>query len=585
MTEHYPQGFAAARAVYRRLLRYVSPYWKIFAASIFCMVIFALTDTAFAYLMQPMLDGGFAKRDSGMVRTIAFMIILLFMARGVLHFLSTYGMTWVSRQVIKDLRAQMFVRMIHLPNYFFDHTSSGHLISKFSYDVEQVAEASTTVITILAKELFTVLGLLAWMFYLNWLLALVFVTAGPFVAVIIVQVNRRLRRISHRIQVSMGNVVHIVEEAIKAQQVIKIFGGEKYEQQRFDKENKYNQHMQMKMAVTSAVSAPLMQMIAACALAGIIYLASMESVLSKVTVGTFVSYMTAMLMLMPPLKRLTNINTALQKGIVASHSIFQLLDEKTEEKLGTISTLPVKQQIVFDAVGFTYEPSKAQTLSGINFTVACGKSVALVGRSGSGKTTLMKLLTRLYPLTHGKITIDGVDINTLELKSLRRCMAMVSQDVVLFNDTIYNNVAYAMDNVTEEQVVSALEVAYALEFVEKLPQGMQTLVGENGVLLSGGQRQRLAIARAIVKNAPILILDEATSALDNESERYIKKALENLMQNRTTLIIAHRLTTIESADLIVVLDQGHLVEMGQHQELLTNNGHYAALHRHRFSEA
>ncbi|MDX1251700.1 MAG: lipid A export permease/ATP-binding protein MsbA [Gammaproteobacteria bacterium] len=570
--------------VYKRLLGYSLPYWKIFAVSVFAMVFFAATDTAFAALMKPMLDGSFVDKNPDTIRFIPLAIIGLFLIRGVTGFISEYGMAWVGRQVINNLRHAMFQQMLRLPTTFYDKTSSGQLISKLTYDVEQVAHASTTALTVMVRDTLTLIGLMAWMLYLNWMLALTFLVAGPFIALLIAYVNKRFRRISGRIQASMGGVTEAVEQAIEGQRVIKIFGGQRHQTGIFDKVNEANRRQQMKMTATREASVPLIQLVAGSALAGIIALATSPEMLKEITVGTFMSFIVAMTMMLAPIKRLTNIHSSIQRGIVAAESIFELLDREAEKDTGALRIERARGAIEYHNVSFAYDASKGRVLENINLGIVPGQTVAFVGRSGSGKSTLVSLLPRFYDLSIGRITLDGHDIRDLALESLRNQIALVGQEVILFNDTIANNIAYGRGGeVREEEIIRAAEAAHAMEFIRQLPQGLHTVIGEKGVLLSGGQRQRLAIARALFKDAPILILDEATAALDTESERAIQAALEQLVRNRTTLIIAHRLSTIERADVIVVMDRGRIVEQGRHAELLARGGHYASLHRMQFA--
>ena len=574
-----------ATAVYRRLLGYVRGYWKAIVAAVIAMAVYAATDTGFAALMKPMIDGSFVNRDPHVVAMIPFLLILLFFLRGSSGFISTYCMAWVGRKVIRDMRKQMFNHLMRLPVTFFDNNSSGKLISKFTFDVEQVYQASTTSVTILIRDTLTVIGLVGWMFYINWMLATVFFLVGPPIAYTVNHVNKRFRRVSNKIQSSMGDVTHTVEEAIAGQRVIKTFGAEDYETAHFAKVNETNRHQNMKMAVASAASSPVIQFISAVALSGVIFIATRQSLMEMISVGSFMSFVVAMMMLLAPIKRLSNVNGPLQRGIVASHSAFTLIDSAAESDTGGIELPRAQGAIEYRGVSFYYAAEKGNALSDINLRIEPGQTVAVVGRSGSGKSTLVSLLPRFYDPSAGKITLDGHDLRELKLANLRRQIAWVGQDVTLFNDTISHNIAYGRrEEVSDADIIQAAETAHAMEFIRQLPHGLESVIGEKGVLLSGGQRQRLAIARALLKNAPVLILDEATSSLDTESERYIQAGLENLMKNRTTLVIAHRLSTIEQADMIIVLDQGRLVEAGSHRELLARNGHYANLHRLQFRQ-
>lgn len=576
----------SAAAIYRRLLGYVVPYWHGFAVAIVAMAVYAATETGFAALMKPLLDEGFVAKNLQAIQYMPVLLVGLFLVRGVAAFLSSYCMAWVGRRVVKDVRGQMFNHLLRLPAAHYDGTSSGQLLSKIIYDVEQVAQASTSAVTVIVKDTLTVLGLLLWMFYLNALLAMVFLITGPLVALLVLHINRRFRRISGRIQAAMGDITHAAEQAIQGQRIIKIFGGQPYETERFEKANNTNRHLNMKMEATSGSSVGIIQFIAASALAGIIYLAMQDSMLAQVSAGSFTSFTVAMVMLLAPMRRITTINSAIQRGIAAAQSIFTLIDSASEPDTGTRRLARAQGKIEYQHVSFGYTQAKGQVLHDISFTVEPGQTVALVGRSGSGKSTLVSLLARFYNIDTGRILLDGHDIRTIALADLRNQIALVSQDVTLFNDTVANNIAYGvLRGAGEREIIQAAEAAHAMEFIRQLPQGLHTWVGEKGVLLSGGQRQRLAIARALLKDAPVLILDEATSSLDSESERYIQAALERLMQRRTTLVIAHRLSTIENADTIVVLHEGRIVETGGHAQLLARGGHYAALHAMQFSDA
>ncbi len=574
-----------ARVIYARLLRYATPHWRMFVLAMLAMLVFAATNTGFAALMKPMIDGSFVDRDPAVIALVPLLIIGLFVARGLANFGSSYCMSVVGREVIRDLRRAMFDRLLRLPTRYYDRTSSGELLSKFIYDVEQVNLAATNALANVVRDGFTIIGLLIWMAYINWQLTLVFIVVGPPIAIAIATVNRRFRRLNNRIQNSMADVTGISEEAIAGHRVVKIFGGHDYETARFNLINEANRKLNMKLAASSAASVGIVELIAAIALAGIIYLATSPAVLDNITVGNFMSFVVAMMLLMPSIKRLTTVMPMIQRGVAAAESIFTLLDTEAEVDGGDQAMTRARGEVSFEQVTFTYDAAKGEALRDIDLHIAAGQCVAFVGRSGGGKSTLVSLLPRLYDVQQGVIRLDGVDIRQLRLRDLRNQIAWVGQDVVLFNDTIARNIAYgALGDVSEEAIVRAAEAAHAMEFIRRLPEGLNTLVGENGVLLSGGQRQRLAIARALLKDAPILILDEATSALDNESERHIQAALAEVMRNRTTLVIAHRLSTVENADQIVVLDGGRVVEQGTHRELLARGGQYASLHKLQFHD-
>jgi len=571
------------RAVYARLLSYVRPYLGAFIVAIVGMTLVAGTEVGFSALMKPMLDGTFVDKDPFYITFIPLAIVGVFLVRGIGSFIVSYYMGGLGRNVVRDLRREMFDRILTLPSRFYDKQSSGQLISKMIFDVEQVATASSTAITILIQDTLTVIGLLAYMSWLNWKLTLIILLAAPIIGVIVNYVNKRLRVVSQRLQGSVGDVTSIAQESIDAQQVVKIFGGKEYETKGFSAVNENNRRQHMKIIVTSNASVSLMQLLAASLLATIVYLATQPEWQQEVSVGSFMSLIIAMMLMLPAIKRLTTINANLQRGIAAAQSVFSFLAENAEPDTGKASLRLAQGSVCFQDVSFTYDQHKGQVLNSISFDVKAGETIALVGRSGSGKTTVMSLLPRFYELTAGSITVDGHDIRDLKLADLRRQIAMVSQNVTLFNDTIAHNIAYGrLDTADEAAIVAAARSAHVMEFVQKLPDGLNTLVGDKGVMLSGGQRQRLAIARAILKDAPILILDEATSALDTESERLIQAALDELMKHRTTFVIAHRLSTIENADKIIVMNQGEIVEMGSHSELLSENSHYATLYRMQF---
>ncbi len=574
---------ASGSVIYRRLLGYVRPYWGRFLIAVLGMAVVAASETGFVALMKPMLDGSFVERDPTIIQWTPIVIIVLFLFRGAAAFTSGYIMAWIARKVISTLREGIFGHLLRLSVSFFDNTPSGSLVSKLIYDVEQVATAATGAVTILVRDTLTVIGLLGWMFYINWTLAIFLLVGAPVVAKVINVVNERFRRYSRRIQGSMGDVTQIAQEVIEGQREVKAFGGHNYESRRFEEANEHNRRLNLKLQSTKVASVPVVEFIAASATAGVVYLALSQ--LESLTVGTFMSFVGAMMMLHSPMKRLTQVAATLQKGIAAADSVFTFIDRPGEDDRGEVTLERARGEVAYRNLTFRYGENKPEVLKGIDLHVAPGETVALVGRSGSGKSTLVGLLPRFYEVTGGCIELDGHDIRDIRLDSLRDQIALVSQHVTLFNDTIGNNIAYGqLEGTDRERIIEAAKAAHAWEFIKELPQGLDTMVGENGVLLSGGQRQRLAIARALLKNAPILILDEATSALDTESERHIQAALEVLMKSRTTLVIAHRLSTIENADRIVVLESGRVVESGHHEALLEKEGRYAALYNMQFQD-
>jgi subfamily B ATP-binding cassette protein MsbA len=576
---------SSSRELYARLMGYVRPYWKVFALAIVGMVLTAATEPMFPALLKPLLDGSFIKRDQSVSYLMPFALVGIFLLRGVLTFVSSYAMSWVSNRVILDLRAVLLHRLLQLPSSYFENNSSGALLSKIAYDVSGVNAAATSVLTVLVRDALAVIGLLIWLFYLNWKLTLLTLIVVPAVAIVIKLTSKRLRRMSTESMRAMGDVTHVLEESIECQKVVKVFGGQRYEESRFGRANQELRGFSMRQSVAASLTAPMVQLFAAIALAIIVGIALKQSESDQFTVGEFVSFITAMLMLLAPLKHLSDINAPLQRGLASAESVFSVLDETPENDTGTVELLRARGELRFDDLGFTYAGSSRTALERIDLTIKPGETVALVGQSGSGKSTLVSLLPRFYDPTRGRILLDGHDLRDLKLASLRGNIAMVSQDVALFNDTIAANIAYGtMSGATREQVEAAAKAAHATEYIREMSDGFETMIGENGVKLSGGQRQRLAIARALLKNAPVLILDEATSALDSESERYVQEALKTLMQGRTTIVIAHRLSTVEHADRIVVMSRGLIAEVGTHTELLARDGLYAKLYRIQFAE-
>ncbi len=575
----------SSKELYFRLLTYVRPHWRVVALSLLATAATAATEPLLPALMKPLLDEGFSSPDQSKLVLIPLSIIGIFVLRGVLGYLSSYGMSWVSNRVITDLRSAMFARLVILPASYFQRQSSSVPMTKISYDVNGVASAATTAITVLIRDSMVVVGLLGWLLYLNWKLTLVCFVLIPVIALVIRAFSGRLRAMSRATQVGTAAMTQSLQESIQCHKVVKVFGGETHETLRFNKANNDLRGYGMRQAIAAAASVPITQFFASLAVAVVVYSALLQSANNETTVGSFVSFITAMLMLLTPMKHLADVNAPLQRGLAAAESIFQLLDEPPEPESGKTELPHIEGRITFEALGFTYAGAERAALTNVNLSVARGETIALVGASGSGKTTLANLLPRFYNPSTGRILIDDQDTQSLTLSCLRRNIALVSQDVQLFNDTVAANIAYGtMREASLAQIEAASEAAHALEFIRALPEGFATVIGENGTRLSGGQRQRLAIARALLKNAPILILDEATSALDNESERQVQVALETLMQNRTTIVIAHRLSTIETADRIVVLQHGHVAEIGSHRELLRHDGIYAQLYKLQFAE-
>jgi subfamily B ATP-binding cassette protein MsbA len=569
----------SSRALYARLLGYVRPYWIAFAVSVVCMALTAAAEPAFPAIMKALLDGGFNGQDPDAIWFYPLAIVLLFVMRGIFGFIADYAFAWAANNVVLDLRRAMFGRLLALPTRFFDNQSSGALISKVAYDVQGVTQAATNVITVFVRDSLTVLGLLAWLLWLNWVLTLIVLGMLPLIALIVRLSSRRIRESARGAQTAMGSIAHTLEETIEAHKVVKIFGGQDYEMGRFEAACRKQRRQNMRNIVAASLVSPMTQVLTAMALGIVIAIALNDSAAQRTTVGGFMGFVTAMLMLLAPLKRLTDVNAPLQRGLAAAESVFQLIDQEAERDAGTIEIARAHGRIDFDQLGFGYPDREQKVLQRFDLSIAPGETVALVGASGSGKTTLAHLLARFYTPTSGRILLDGHDIQNVKLASLRANMALVSQDVVLFNDSVAANIAYgAMRGASREDIEAAARAAQAFDFIQAMPEGFDTLIGENGVKLSGGQRQRLAIARALLKDAPVLILDEATSALDTESERQVQAALEVLMKNRTTLVIAHRLSTIERADRIVVMDRGRIAEIGRHADLLAAGGMYANLY-------
>ena len=576
----------SSRKLYLRLLSHVRPHWKGFALTLAATALAAATDPLFPALMKPLLDKGFGQSGNEWLAWLPLAIIAIFMLRGMAGFLASYGMSWVSNRVITDLRQLMFERLMRLPTSYFDAHASSVPATRIAYDVNGVAAAATSTLTVLIRDTLSVIGLVAWLLYLNWKLTLISLAVIPLIGFIIRGFSSRLRRLSLAAQDGMAQMNEVLQESIRGQKVVKIFGGEAHATSRFARVNNALRGYSMRQGLAAAAITPITQILASIALAIVVYVALHQSASNETTVGSFVSFITAMLLLLAPLKHLADINAPLQRGLAAAESVFRMLDETPEIDTGTVELGRARGVIEFVGVGLRYAGAERDALAGIDLNVRRGETVALVGPSGGGKSSLVNLVPRFYHPTTGQIRIDGHDIETLTRESLRANIAHVGQDVFLFDDTVAANIAYGeKQGAKPDEIEAAARAANALEFIEQLPAGFDTLIGENGARLSGGQRQRLAIARAILKDAPILILDEATSALDSESERQVQAALEELMRGRTTLVIAHRLSTIERADRIVVLAHGRIAEIGSHAQLLAADGLYASLYRLQFAEA
>ncbi|RZT76779.1 subfamily B ATP-binding cassette protein MsbA [Azospira oryzae] len=574
------------RALYFRLLGYVRPYWKAVALSLGATAILAATEPLFPALMKPLLDEGFIKSGSfGNPIWIPLGIVGVFILRSIFSYFSSYGFSWVSNRVVTDIRDEMYQRLVRLPIAYFQKHGSSVPLTKIAYDVNGVAVAATNVVVTILRDGLSVVGLLGWLLWLNWQLTLVCFALIPAIAWSMRTFSWRMRRASRGSQEAVARMVEALQETSHCARVIKVFGGEAQEAGRFGQINNEVRRQGMRQAVASSATSPITHIFASIALAIVVYVALTQSASGSTSVGSFVSFITALLMLLAPLRRLADVSAPLQRGLASAESVFQLLDEAPEADPGQTRLGRAEGRITLEQVTFRYPGAERDALAGVSLDIAPGQTVALVGQSGGGKSTLAALVPRFYNPDSGCLRLDGHDLQELSLESLRRNIAYVSQDVLLFNDTVAANIAYgATADASREQIEAAAEAAHALDFIRALPEGFDTVIGENGSRLSGGQRQRLAIARALLKDAPVLILDEATSALDNESERAVQAALETLMQNRTTLVIAHRLSTIESADKIVVLAQGAIVEQGTHAELLAREGAYASLYRLQFAE-
>lgn len=573
----------STKQTFKRLWPTIAPFKIGLVVAAIALIINAAGDAFMISLLKPLLDDGFGKADNDTLKWLPLAILGLMVVRGSSSYVSTYCVSWVSGKVVMSMRQKLFGHMMGMPVSYFDQQSTGTLLSRITYDSEQVASSASGALITIIREGTYIIALFGIMFYNSWQLSLILIAIAPIVSITIRVVSKRFRKISKNMQTGMGHVTTSAEQMLKGHKEVLIFGGQKVETERFNKVSNNMRRQNMKMVSASAISDPIVQMIASFALAFVLYAASFPEIKDQLSPGTIGVVFSSMFALMRPLKSLTNVNAQFQRGMAACQTLFAILDTEKEKDEGTKVLSDVKGDIEFDSVTFTYQTKEHPALEDVSFTLPAGKSVALVGRSGSGKSTIANLITRFYDIDKGSIRIDGHDIRDYTLQSLRSQVALVSQHVYLFNDTVANNIAYATDGrYSRAEIEKAAEMAYAMDFIQKLDNGLDTMIGENGVMLSGGQRQRIAIARALLRDAPILILDEATSALDTESERAIQAALDELQKNRTSLVIAHRLSTIENADQILVVQGGHIIERGDHATLLAKNGAYAQLHRIQF---